>query len=135
VTPTFHPPLRTCAATLALAVAFMSAAPTLAFCQATCLPAAAPAHHQAASAHHHLSHAAVHSSDFLLKDNAACKSEVQAALRRKQDSRTVERHAGKVAIVKVQVLSSRISTSHSGSSVLDQHGPPAFSPPLVRLRV
>jgi hypothetical protein len=127
--------MRAAAATLALAVAFMGAAPTLAFCQAMCLPATTPAHHQVAPAHHHSSHASTPRSDLLLKDNAGCKSEVQAALLRRQDSRAVERWVGTVAAASLQLPFFLMSAMTQDSVVSDETGPPDSSPLRTPLRV
>jgi hypothetical protein len=132
-------PMRAMTATLTLAMALMSAAPSFAFCQTMCLPVETQvAHHGAPpAAHHHQSHAAQsHTPDMVLQDNAACKSVIQVALLRQNESRTIDRQVETAAPSDGQDRSFAISpASASDLHFPDRHGPPALSPPLVPLRV
>ncbi|MGH9603484.1 MAG: hypothetical protein ACRD24_13980 [Terriglobales bacterium] len=135
----FSNPGRATAATLALAMALMGAAPTVAFCQAMCLPAQAQTAHPAASApaHHHQSHASQSRQPVsVLMGSLACKTLVQVALLRRQDAMAADRQVETAAAVDTVIPSlDWPANRNSASRFPDRHGPPLTAPPLVPLRV
>jgi len=130
--------MRATAATLALAFALMGVAPTLAFCQAMCLPAGAQAAHQAAATagHHHPSQATgSHATDSVLKDNAACKTLAQVALLSRPKAVASEHPVDAVAAADIAHRGHEVPAISSSLLNHDRHGPPVTAPPSVPLRV
>ena len=129
--------MRAIAGTMMLMMVLASAGASVAFCEAICASAEAPAHHAPQAAAHPHAHAAQSSAPTsAMESGSGCKTLAQVSLLRRRNTLRADRQAAPLATLDASHRAHEMPGDLTVvSRFADLHGPPMKATLLVPLRV